>query len=70
VLCSNPVQTMTDADAVALDVGVRASARVSNLNQLNFRILSTSPGAMLNAKLVLIFISPLCFTHWCSGSKY
>ena len=67
VLCSNPVITMTDAQAGANgDAGGAAHAVFNsnannNLNQLSFRILSTSPGAMLNAKVVLTL--PLIFHH-------
>ena len=67
VLCSNPVITMTDAQAGANGDHAGATHAVfnsnanNNLNQLSFRILSTSPGAMLNAKVVLTL--PLIFHH-------
>ena len=67
VLCSNPVQTMTDAQAGQVGDhngathAVFTSPANNNLQQLNFRLLSTSPGAMLNAKVVLTL--PLVFHH-------
>ena len=70
VLCSNPVVTMTEAQAAEVANGpaaiVRTSAANNNLTQLAFRILSTSPGAMLNAKVVLTL--PMYFHH-CVGHK-
>ena len=67
VLCSNPVQTMTDTQAGQVGDhngathAVFTSPANNNLQQLNFRLLSTSPGAMLNAKVVLTL--PLVFHH-------
>ena len=65
VLCSNVQQIITEAQAVAVGDGpgqlVRAAAIANALTQLSFRILSTSPGAMLNSKVVLTL--PLIFHH-------
>ena len=66
VLCSNVQQIITEAQAVTVAGGgvgtaVRANAVANALTQLSFRILSTSPGAMLNAKVVLTL--PLIFHH-------
>ena len=64
VVCSNPQITMTEAQAGrALTAGARAAVIPSSnlLQNLNFRILSTSPGAMLNSKVVLVL--PMFFHH-------
>ena len=63
VFCSNPQRTQTQAEAaIATDADRTAIyAQASNLQQLTFRILSTSPGAMLNAKVELV--CPLLFHH-------
>ena len=58
VLCSN-VQPVS---AVAIGAAHATALAASNLlQQLNFRILSTSPGAMLNAKVELVL--PMIFHH-------
>ena len=60
ILCSNPQVTMTEADASAAGANAHTvRTNLSNkLRQLNFRILSTSPGACLNAKVVLTLPLP------------
>ena len=71
ILCSNPQRTQTEADAVNVAGGGAGGAAVraasSNLQQLTFRILSTSPGAMLNAKVELVL--PLIFHHAVSSNN-
>ena len=65
VLCSN-VQPIITAAQAALDTPAgRVGSNV--LNQLNFRVLSTSPGAMLNAKVELVM--PMIFHHCISGDS-
>ena len=68
VLCSNVQQVMSAAQAGHIDDGAetagfifRASGGNNPLQQLNFRILSTSPGACLNAKIELV--CPMYFHH-------
>ena len=68
VLCSNVQQVMSAAQAAQVDVNVatvaqnfRNSGGNNPLQQLNFRILSTSPGACLNAKIELV--CPMYFHH-------
>ena len=68
VLCSNVQQVMSAAQAARVDANVettaqafRASGANNPLQQLNFRILSTSPGACLNAKIELV--CPMYFHH-------
>ena len=65
VLCSNVQPIISEADAVQVGDGpgqiVRNNAVANALTQLSFRILSTSPGAMLNSKIVLTL--PLIFHH-------
>ena len=64
VVCSNPQITISEAAAAAaLAQGANLAAKVpsNKLQNLNFRILSTSPGAMLNSKVVLVL--PLLFHH-------
>ena len=60
VLCSNAQAIIVPAGTAGLDT---AAARIGSnqLQQLNFRILSTSPGAMLNAKVELVM--PMIFHH-------
>ena len=72
VLCSNVQQVMSDAQAAQVDDNVeavaqafRASGGNNPLQQLNFRILSTSPGACLNAKIELV--CPMYFHHAVAG---
>ena len=60
VLCSNTQILMSEADAVGTDAGVR-TGKSNKLQQLNFRLLSTSPGACLNAKVELV--CPMIFHH-------
>ena len=60
VLCSN-AQPIVDPHTQASTHTVAIRAASSNLQQLNFRILSTSPGAMLNAKVELVL--PMVFHH-------
>ena len=60
VLCSNAQPVVNPADWAATHT-IAARAASSNLQQLNFRILSTSPGAMLNAKVELVM--PMVFHH-------
>ena len=69
ILCSNPQVTMTEADAAQAGAAAhQVRTNLSNkLRQLNFRILSTSPGACLNAKVVLTL--PL-FLHHCRNSVH
>ncbi len=67
VVCSNPQVTIDEASAAhAYANGAHAAAKVpsNRLQQLNFRILSTSPGAMINSKVVLVL--PL-FIHHMNG---
>ena len=65
VVCSNPQVTMTEAAAAgAAGQNVLVNAAFDNLQQLNFRILSTSPGAMINSKVVLVL--PMFFHHMVS----
>ena len=64
VVCSNPQITISEAAAAAaLANGANLAAKVpsNKLQNLNFRILSTSPGAMLNSKVVLVL--PMLFHH-------
>ena len=68
VLCSNP-QTLTSIDEainVANGPGERVRAKDATFNQLNFRVLSTSPGALLNAKVELV--CPMIFHHVYCGT--
>ena len=60
VLCSNAQAIIVPAATAGGDT---AAHRVGSnqLQQLNFRILSTSPGAMLNAKVELVM--PMIFHH-------
>ena len=69
ILCSTPQVIMTEADAAQAGAAAHAvRTNLSNkLRQLNFRILSTSPGACLNAKVVLTL--PL-FLHHCRNSVH
>ena len=71
ILCSNPQVTMTEANAADHAGAGSAQAVLDNLSnklrQLNFRILSTSPGACLNAKVVLTL--PL-FLHHCRSAVH
>ena len=66
ILCSNP-QVITTDDEAAITVGesrIALRQRIdATFNQLNFRILSTSPGALLNAKVELV--CPFIFHHVC-----
>ena len=66
VLCSNVQQIMDDTLAGNIADGAQAAAagRINALNQLSFRILSTSPGACLNAKVELVM--PMYFHHMVS----
>ena len=59
VLCSNVQPLITEAQAALDTPAGRVNSNV--LNQLNFRVLSTSPGAMLNAKVELVM--PMLFHH-------
>ena len=62
VVCSNPQVTISEAQASAAAANnvMATVGAVSNvLQNLNFRILSTSPGAMLNSKVVLVL--PMIF---------
>ena len=64
VVCSNPQITMTEAQAGRIpDAGAAAfvAGSTNTLQALNFRILSTSPGAMLNSKVVLVL--PMFIHH-------
>ena len=56
VICSNVQTIMTEAQAQDVGGGsATVRTTLSNqLQQLNFRLLSTSPGALLNAKVVLV----------------
>lgn len=60
VLCSNTQILMSEADAAGTDAAVR-TGKSNKLQQLNFRLLSTSPGACLNAKVELV--CPMIFHH-------
>ncbi len=60
VLCSNVQQIYTAAQAAAHNAARPAAA--DSLTSLNFRILSTSPGACLNAKVELVM--PMLFSHF------
>ena len=62
VLCSNVQQIYTAAEARAHDAPDAQAA--DSLTSLNFRILSTSPGACLNAKVELVM--PMIFSHFVS----
>ena len=66
VLCSNVQQVMSEALAANIvNGGFNAKVGLVNqLQQLNFRILSTSPGACLNAKVELVL--PMIFHHFIS----
>ena len=65
VLCSN-VQPVSAVGVAAAD-GAAQRNESNNLTQLNFRIMSTSPGAMLNAKVELVM--PLLFHHCIAGDS-
>ena len=60
ILCSNPQVTLSE-DAAALHALATRTDLSNKLRQLNFRILSTSPGACLNAKVILTL--PLILHH-------
>ena len=64
VLCSNVQQVMSEAQAINVAQGAQAAVAgvINQLQQLNFRILSTSPGACLNAKVELVL--PMLFHHF------
>ena len=66
VVCSNPQITMTEAQAGLHGNGAKVGVENSTnkLSNLNFRILSTSPGAMLNSKVVLVL--PMFIHHMAS----
>ena len=68
VLCSNTQILMSDEEAANQANGAAAAVRTGKadkLQQLNFRLLSTSPGACLNAKVELVV--PMIFHHCVSS---
>ena len=59
--CSNTQVLATENDAGAAGTNVAKSQKSNSLTNLSFRVLSTSPGAMLNSKVVLTV--PLLLHH-------
>ena len=72
VLCSNPQVITSDIEAANDVTGANGGPAIRNakdatFNQLNFRVLSTSPGALLNAKVELV--CPMIFHHMITGDN-
>ena len=68
VICSNVQTIMTEAQAqdVGGGSGTVRTTLSNQLQSLNFRLLSTSPGCLLNARVVLVL--PMLIHHICGNN--